>query len=280
MFDGIDPTAQVIISINISVFLICLVVIAVRKGISIKHKNNSLMIGKAIGLSNPMKKFLENIDVVVDIIVESVESVSDLTNSESLRQKMSYVNEKINYLRGLTEEKYYKMLVEKNIKQELLSSHPDLQYYIMTLRNVFYGPYGIEDMLRNQLRSMDYADRTELTTKENEHRFENYIDSLFGTLAQKWKEHFYNHYKTNIMDMNGQMRERIITNEELYDSDTESKNASKIKNMLYDVFKKAKEIDKYVNSKRLQMIEKRGEKIKKVISIEYGMEDDYENKTI
>ncbi len=269
MFEGIDPIAQYILAGTILIIVIIVFLIVYKRGVKIG--SNTITIGSAKGEKSHRFLYLSDLDIIVDVIVKNVEAIFELNRTERIKRKMRYAQEKLMALRGLKEQRFYKLLKNAGVKQDNLTSHPDAQYYIQVLGNALYYDNGTRSLitaLRSSLSDhTEYMKLSEMTDSENRERYNGYLDSFVEAMSQRWKGFFYDNYKTDVIDDDGKHRKRIVTNEDIYDSDFEPGHIKDLREICEDIFDNAVIIDRLIEKEHTKLEKQRKEKTEQIIKL-------------
>lgn len=267
MLQGIDPVAQVILSICLGLSLLITLVIVYRRGIKA---------GK-IGLSIPGKSekdilnFKTNeLEAMIDIIFQSLQDIVELNDFKRLERKMVYVEEKLVIIRGMKEKLFYRLLKNSGVEHDHLTNHVDAIYFIQVLNNALYNDNGepsLKTLFRHALKSDEYRNFESVSQRENQIRYENFIDSFFKASVQKWKRFFYNNYKTNFIDEKGESIQRLITSENIYEMDFLEDHLRELKNIYIDIFDTARSIDERIDREKSELYRLRKSNIRKILEI-------------
>ncbi len=274
MFEGINSVAQIIISATILIVAIAFVLIAYKKGLKIGYKQNSVQFGDGKNAGAAVL-YIEDLEIIIDIIIKSVKEISELNKAKKLQLKMDYAQEKVIVIRGQKEIRYHDLLKSKNVPEDELTSHPDFQYFLQVLGNACYydnGTQSIVSMVRKQLRTQSYQAIENVSDNENRTRYKEFIDAFTETVQLRWKRFFYENYKTKISDYEGKIRDRVITIEDLNESDTETDHVNMMKEIFMDIFDNARDIDEQVKIEEVKLNKDRERQIKAIINLRHGKE--------
>lgn len=267
MFQGIDTTAQIILSISVGLALLIILFIVYRRGVKA---------GK-LGFDIPgspdcvdLRLQTNELETVIDIIFQSLQDIVELNDSKRLQRKMIFVEEKLVIIRGMKEKLFYKLLKDSGVDQDCLTSHVDAVYFVQVLNNAIYydnGELCLKTLFRRVLKGDDYSDSKDLSPRENQVRYNNFIESFFVSSLQKWKRFFYNNYKTEIIDKNGEPLQRRISNEDIYEMDFLEDHLKYLKKIYFDIFDNAKLVDERIDREKAELFESRRNNIRKILAI-------------
>jgi hypothetical protein len=267
MFKGIDPIAQIILAISIGFsFILILLIVYIRGvragkiGLTIPGKNKNDILGLKTS----------ELETVIDIIFQSLQDIVELNEFRRLERKMIYVEEKLVIIRGMKEKLFYKLLKESGVNQDHLTDHVDSIHFVQVLNNALYssnGEISLKSLFRQVLKGDEYKDFREMSQRENQIRYGDFIDSFFKSSVQKWKRFFYNNYKTNFIDEKGQPIQRKITNEDVYEMDFLKDHLTELKKIFRDIFDNARLIDERIDSEKEELYESRKSNIRKILAI-------------
>lgn len=264
----LNDTAQIIVAITIAVAVIAAIILVYRRGIRVGWKKGAIDIN---GKSNSgIIIHLTDLEIIMDIMIDSVMLTASLCQGTKLERKMSYAQEKITHLRGLKEQQYFQLLKKKGIPQDRLTSHPDAQYYLQVLGNALYydnGTQSLVSQLRRNLRSEDNRIDKNRSEKENKDRFNEFISSFTDSALQRWKRFFIDNYRTDVMDIDGNMRKREITCEDLYDMDFDPQHIAALRRIFEEIFEYARGVDADIEKEKQEVETKRKEKIHQIVAM-------------
>lgn len=269
MFNGIDPVAQIIISVTIGIGVIGLVAIIFFRGLK-SGKLGFVIPGKDKDCTGYLNFKVEALGTVIDIIFNSLKDLVMLNDARRLERKMIYVENQLLIIRGIKEKRFYGLMLKSGVKKDHLTSHVDAQYYIQVLNNALYydnGEQCLKTVFRRALTAMEYGDISNISQRENAERYEDYIQSFLKSCLQKWKRFFYNNYKTEVVDDDGSYRMRKLTNEDLYNLDFDDDHVRDLEKIFRDVFDNAKVMDEQITKELEALYELRKKDIKKVLSL-------------
>jgi hypothetical protein len=268
MFAGLTPVAQIIVSVTLLMAVLLLLLIIYKRGVKLGFKNAKINLSGEMCEDTALIK-IEDLEAFIDVIVDSMEEVVQLDKNFSIEKKLDYVEVKLSEFQGLKESRFYKLLKDKGVPHDDLTSHPDAIHYVTTLLNAIFrdnGESGIKSMIRKPLkhRTYDKSSYPEVTRTDAEEKF---IREFTNQVNERVRRYFRSNYATNFIDYDGRMKKRIVTNEEIHDMDYQPAHVLEMQKIFSDIFDNARKIDIEVNKKREELISGRKKKLGNMLSI-------------
>lgn len=260
----IDSTAQIILSVGIVISIILLLGLIfhfiLKKGLKVAFGKLSANIG---GTDTGILLTGEKLEMLIEIIIESMEDVISLNNNEALDKKMAFAQDKIPLIRNLKEQIFYKLSKDKIGDNEVvLTENEDLDYYICLISNALFADNGstcLKSVLRKYLKGVEY--------KKEDREFDNFLNDFTELACENWRRYINLYYKTDVITDNGGRRTRIVSQKELYHANNDRKHKDDLEDIFRQVFTFAKNIDNNIEKEHEVLYRKRQNKIKQLLGI-------------
>lgn len=152
----------------------------------------------------------EKLDSLLELLVDSIRDVTELSISKLMQAKMDYVVERLSSIENALTKEAHKLLQEKGVGKSQVSQHSDFTLIQEIIRNIIYTDNGVRSMksvIRHQIKHKVYADTSNTT----------YLAPLVETLFNNASNYVTNHYQNTTITGKQYLLKREITREELFD---------------------------------------------------------------
>jgi len=249
---GLPEWAQIVMGIGLLGVLVVLITIIARGGIRADIKAGKISLGAGTDIP------VSNIEHLFEVIMDSAVEIFELSGNRKMAKQMKYADQKIAVMRTKKEANFYKLLKNHGVPHERLSSYEDCQLYTEIVGNMLYGENGVKStktIIRQTMRDGDFV-------KKEGKDFDTFIEDTMEEVRQNWNRYLNEHYESNVTNITGQSRLRIVSREILYDS--EQLLVPDMLQIIRDIFMNGKRVHEEMMEEKERLIAKRKIEIKSI----------------
>jgi len=263
MFAGMEPIAQIILTITLSVAVLLVLIVIIFRGIRVQSsKLNFNIDGKSTKKNSKEKKetlyyvfSVEDMESIIDILSSFLEHIYEVSDVICLQKKMDVVENRLSLLYDQKNEFFTDLLIKKKIPSSSISIHVDYLHYRQIIDRILYFDDGtansIKSMLRKYLKEKSYTRDSVLSDVENKMKFERFISNVTDEVIQKTKRLWNDNYHTNVIDFDGKENKvRMISVEEIIEFEGSQKVVELLKSIFSEIFQYSMEIDIWIDKEK------------------------------
>lgn len=196
------------------------------------------------------------LDSLLELLIDSVRDVAELSLSKLMATKMEYVVERLSTIESAFIKESHKLLQEKGVLKTQVSLHIDFVYVQEVLRNIIYTDNGVKSMksiIRHQIKHKVYEDSA---TKQ-------YLEPLLSTLYNNASQYLMTHFHNTVVSNQKNQMDRLLSREDMFEILDSIKSV--VRDELEIIFTYAIKCDQDFKKSEDKLLEDRKYRIKKLI---------------